>query len=53
MLKKFVSIRNVGDFRHSPGSGDTTLQKLTPVHGDNGRGKSTLCAILRSLGRAM
>ncbi len=49
MLKKFVSIRNVGVFRNSPASGDTEMRKLTLVHGDNGRGKTTLCAILRSL----
>ena len=49
MLKKFVTIRNVGVFRHSPASGDTELRKLTLVHADNGRGKTTLCAILRSL----
>ena len=49
MLKKFASIKNVGVFRNSPASGDTELRKLTLVHGDNGRGKTTLCAILRSL----
>ncbi|MGO9112310.1 MAG: hypothetical protein ACLP9L_24030 [Thermoguttaceae bacterium] len=49
MLRKFVSIRNVGVFRNSPASGDTELRKLTLVHGDNGRGKTTLCAMLRSL----
>jgi len=49
MLKKFVSIKNVGVFRNSPASGDTELRKLTLVHADNGRGKTTLCAIMRSL----
>lgn len=49
MLKKFISIRNVGNFRHCAGGGDTTLRKLNLFHGDNGRGKSTLCSILRSL----
>ena len=50
MLKKFISIRNVGNFRRCcAGGGDTELRKLTLFHGDNGRGKSTLCSILRSL----
>lgn len=49
MLKKFVSIKNVGVFRNSPASGDTELRKLTLVHAHNGRGKTTLCAIMRSL----
>lgn len=49
MLKKFVSIKNVGVFRNSPAWGDTEFRKLTLVHADNGRGKTTLCAIMRSL----
>ncbi len=49
MLKKFVSIKNIGVFRNNTAAGDTELRKLTLVHGDNGRGKTTLCAILRSL----
>lgn len=49
MLMKFVAIRNVGTFRDSPFKGDCELRKLTLVHADNGRGKTTLCAILRSL----
>lgn len=49
MLKKFVGIKNVGTFRNSPASGDVEFSKLTLVHAENGRGKTTLCAILRSL----
>src|SRR5688500_16121287 len=49
MLSKVLGIRNVGNFRHCTSSGDTTLRKLNLMHGDNGRGKSTLCSILRSL----
>ncbi|MFO0912756.1 MAG: AAA family ATPase [Pirellulales bacterium] len=49
MLKKFVSIKNVGVFRNSPASGDTEFRKLTLIHAHNGRGKTTLCAIMRSL----
>jgi|GEM_PF-346554 len=49
MLKKFIEIKNVGTFRNSRASGDVELRKLNLVHADNGRGKTTLCAILRSL----
>lgn len=49
MLKKFVAIKNIGTFRNSAAIGNTELKKLTLVHAENGRGKTTLCAILRSL----
>ncbi|MBE3063402.1 MAG: AAA family ATPase [Spirochaetes bacterium] len=49
MLEKIVQIKNIGRFRDYAASGDVTLRKLTLVYADNGRGKTTLCAILRSL----
>lgn len=49
MLEKIVQIRNVGRFRNYSANGDVTFRKLTLVYADNGRGKTTLCAILRSL----
>jgi wobble nucleotide-excising tRNase len=48
MLKKFAVIKNVGTFRNSPALGEE-MRKLTLVHAENGRGKTTLCAIMRSL----
>jgi wobble nucleotide-excising tRNase len=49
MLKKIVSINNVGKFRNSAAAGDTALAKRTLIVGANGFGKTTLCAVLRSL----
>ena len=49
MLEKIVQIKNVGRFRNYSANGDVTLRKLTLVYADNGCGKTTLCAILRSL----
>lgn len=48
-LKKFTSIQNVGRFHSASASGDVEFRKLTLIYGENGRGKTTLCAILRSL----
>lgn len=49
MLKKLISIKNVGNFRDHAASGPTDFERLTLIHADNGRGKTTLCALLRSL----
>jgi wobble nucleotide-excising tRNase len=49
MLEKIVAIRSIGRFRNYAANGDVTIRRLTLVHADNGRGKTTLCAILRSL----
>ncbi len=49
MLKKIVSIRNIGRFRSTAAVGDVTFRRATLIFGENGRGKTTLCAILRSL----
>ncbi len=49
MLKKFISIKNVGRFRNSAAPGNPQLAKHTFIVGANGYGKTTLCAILRSL----
>ena len=49
MLEKIVQIKNVGRFRNYDAVGDMMLRKLTLVYAENGRGKTTLCAILRSL----
>ncbi len=49
MLEKTVQIKSIGRFRDYAASGDVTFRKLTLVYAENGRGKTTLCAILRSL----
>ena len=49
MIKKFIQIKNVGRFRNCSPHGDVTFRKLTLIFAENGRGKTTLCAILRSL----
>lgn len=49
MLEKIVQIKRIGRFRDYAANGDVTFRKLTLVYAENGRGKTTLCAILRSL----
>lgn len=49
MIEKIISIKNIGRFRNYNATGDVTCKKLTLVYAENGRGKTTLCAILRSL----
>lgn len=47
-IAKFVSIRNVGRFKSYNADGNVALKRVNLVFAENGRGKSTLCAILRS-----
>lgn len=49
MLEKIVQIKSIGRFRNYSANGDVTFRKLTLVYAENGRGKTTLCTILRSL----
>ncbi|MFQ5503518.1 MAG: AAA family ATPase [Planctomycetota bacterium] len=42
-------IRNIGRFESVRGGTDTAFRPLSLVYSQNGRGKTTLCAILRSL----
>lgn len=49
MIEKFISIKNIGRFRECNPRGDVAFRKLTLLFAENGRGKTTLCAILRSL----
>ncbi|RWK54847.1 MAG: hypothetical protein EOR45_37675, partial [Mesorhizobium sp.] len=49
MLKKFIAIKNVGRFRNSAGTPNPQLKRQTFIAGANGFGKTTICAILRSL----
>ena len=49
MLKKIIAIKNVGRFKNSAAPGNPQLAKHTLIAGANGYGKTTLCAVLRSL----
>lgn len=48
-LNKIISIKNTGRFQKCSASGDVSLKAQNLVFAENGRGKTTLCAILRSL----
>jgi wobble nucleotide-excising tRNase len=48
-LRQIKYIGSVGRFRASGAEGDVTFKKFTLIYGENGRGKTTLCSILRSL----
>ena len=49
MLHKIISIKNVGRFLKYSASGDVELKRYNLIFAENGRGKTTLCAVLRSL----
>jgi wobble nucleotide-excising tRNase len=49
VLQKIICIKNVSRFKSCAAAGDVTFQRVTLIFGENGRGKTTLCAILRSL----
>jgi len=49
MIERIIRIRNLGRFANYQAHGDVTMRKLTLIYGENGRGKTTLCALLRSL----
>ncbi len=48
-IKQVKHIASVGRFRNCVADGDVTFKKYTLLFGENGRGKTTLCSILRSL----
>src|SRR5208282_3613352 len=49
MLRKVISIKNIGRFLNCGAAGDVELKHYNLVFAENARGKTTLCAILRSL----
>ena len=49
MLDKIVTIKNVGKFRSYCARGDLQFRRNTLIYAENGRGKTTLCDIFRSL----
>ncbi len=49
-IEKFVRIKNIGQFVNCvQKEKDSSLKKYNLIFGENGRGKTTLCAVLRSL----
>ena len=49
MIRKIVAVANVGRLSNYTGRGNVSFGKLTLIYGENGRGKTTLAAIFRSL----
>lgn len=49
MIKKIVRVDNVGKLQKLYAAGDVELKPVSLIFGSNGRGKSTLCDVLRSL----
>ncbi|MGO9773768.1 MAG: hypothetical protein ACLPSW_30325, partial [Roseiarcus sp.] len=49
MLRKIIAIKNVGRFRNSATTPNPQFAKHTFIVGANGYGKTTICAVLRSL----
>jgi len=50
MLNNFSLIRNIGKFDSVDAGAHLNLNKLALIYAENGRGKTTLASILRSLG---
>ena len=50
MIDRIQLIRNIGQFDSVSAGGQIPLKKLTLVCAENGRGKTALAAVLRSLG---
>lgn len=48
MLEAITNVSNLGLFQSST-SGDVPFAKVTRIYGENGRGKTTLCSLFRSL----
>jgi wobble nucleotide-excising tRNase len=49
MIERFQLLRNIGQFDSVNAGANLSLSALTLVYAENGRGKTTLAAILRSL----
>ncbi|SFS59636.1 AAA family ATPase [Paenibacillus sp. 453mf] len=49
MIKKIVKINNTGKFRSYASKGEIQFNKMNLIYSENGRGKTTLSNILRSL----
>ena len=49
MIRKIEQLASIGKFRNYKATGDVSFSKLTLFYADNGIGKTTLAAVLRSL----
>src|SRR5437867_6690243 len=49
MIKRLQLLRNIGQFDSVNAAANIPLARLTLVYSENGRGKTTLAAVLRSL----
>lgn len=49
MLQRVIRVKSIGRFQNCSATGDVTFRRYTLLFAENGRGKTTLCAILRSL----
>ena len=49
MVERIQLLRNIGQFDSVDAGAQIPLTKLTLVYAENGRGKTTLAAVLRSL----
>ena len=49
MISRIISIRNIGKFVSCSAANDVSFRKLTLIFGENGKGKTTMGDILRSL----
>ena len=49
MINKFISLKNVGRFHNYKSKGDIEFRKVNLLYAGNGFGKTTLCAVLRSV----
>lgn len=49
MIQKLVELRGIGRFHAHKAIGEVTFRPVTLIYGENGRGKSTLADVLRSL----
>lgn len=50
MIEYIKLLRNIGTFNSDSAAVSLSLKRLTLIYADNGRGKTTLAAVLRSLG---
>ena len=49
MIRHIKLLRNIGTFNSDAATASLRLKHLVIVYGENGRGKTTLAAVLRSL----
>ena len=50
MIEYIKLLRNIGTFNSDSAAASLSFKRLTLIYADNGRGKTTLAAVLRSLG---